>query len=183
MDNSTLLANGFPQTTDVTKSTSKTAARSAYTQRRMAGDSSPSMSQHMVETAISRTTQFQNIDIATLRQYGAGTASKDPSGYWSCWKLGTRRLRVDDYRSHRDFLNRNKNEEHGLPLQANCRSLAPHSHFDSMNDACHEEKRCRNQTSDGCWARVANACSKALDSKDTLENCHQANAAGGRDGR
>jgi hypothetical protein len=58
------LAKRLPQTTDPIASKSRTSAKRAYAQRRSAGDSCASVSQHMVDNAVISTAQFHIKDIA-----------------------------------------------------------------------------------------------------------------------
>jgi hypothetical protein len=59
-----LLAKGLPHTTDPIASSSSTSARRPYAQRRRAGDSAASISQHMVDNAVVVIAQSHIHDIA-----------------------------------------------------------------------------------------------------------------------
>ncbi len=58
------LAKGLPHTTDPIASSSSTSARRPYAQRRRAGDSDASISQHMVDSAVVVIAQSHIHDIA-----------------------------------------------------------------------------------------------------------------------
>ena len=60
----TRLAKGFPHTTDPIASKSRTSARTPYAQRRSAGGSCASLSQHMADSAAISTAQLHIRDIA-----------------------------------------------------------------------------------------------------------------------
>jgi hypothetical protein len=61
---SLLLAKALPHTTDPIASSSSTSARRPYAQRRRAGDSAASISQHMVDSAVVVIAQSHIHDIA-----------------------------------------------------------------------------------------------------------------------